>query len=209
MLPSDHLNCWWLFVQACILICQPLISNADIDRADQLLLEFCKRFETIYGPESCTINLHLHCHLAECLRDYGPAHAAWSFSFERCNGLLGRMPSNKRSLQIEKIMMIWFIEQMETPQSLPQLSELNQFFPMMTVGSLRDTGTNSELFIKHSHLSRRINLHELNFGCVDDLIYPVGQMYEDALQQYHVDFLTKMYQAVVTDGTVFHVSPLC
>ena len=54
-----------------------------------------------------------------------------------------------------------------------------------------------------------INLHELNFGCVDDLIYPVGQMYEHALQQYQVDFLTKIYQAVVTDGTVLHVSPLC
>ena len=34
-------------------------------------------------------------------------------------------------------------------------------------------------------------------------------MYEHALQQYQVDFLTKMYQAVVTDGTVLHVSPLC
>lgn len=209
ILPSDHLNCWWLFVQACILICQPLISNADIDRADQLLLEFCKCFENIYGPECCTINLHLHCHLAECLRDYGPAHATWCFSFERCNGLLGKTPNNKRSLQIEKTMMTRFVEQMESPQSLPQLSELNQFFPTMTVGSLSETHTSSELFIKHTHLSRGTNLPELNFGCVDDLIYPIGQMYEHALQQYQVDFLTRMYQAVVTDGTVLHVSPLC
>ena len=122
ILPSNHLNCWWLFAQAYIIICQPLISNADIDKADQLLLEFCKCLETIYGPECCTLNLHLHFHLAECLRDYGPAHATWCFSFER---LLGRTPNNKRSLQIEKTMMIRFVEQVESPQSLPQLSELN------------------------------------------------------------------------------------
>ena len=79
-------------------------------------------------------------------------------------------------------MMTRFIEQMESPQSLPQLSELNQFFPMMTIGSLSETHTSSELFIKHAHLSRGTNLPELNFGCVDDLIYPVRRMYEHALQ---------------------------
>lgn len=97
-------------------------------------------------------------------------------------------------------MMTRFVEQMESPQSLPQLSELNQFFPTMTVGYLSETHTSSELFIKHTHLSRGTNLSELNFGCVDDLIYPVGQMYEYALQQYQVDFLTRMYQEVVTNG---------
>ena len=107
--------------------------------------------------------------------------------------------------------MTQFIEQMESPRSLPQLSELNQFFPMMTTGSLSETRTSSELFVKHTHLSRGTNLPELNFGCVDDLIYPVGQMYEHALQQYQVDFLTtRMYHAFVTDGTIIlHVSPLC
>ena len=102
LLPRDHLNCWWLFVQACILICQPLTTNADIDKADRLLLEFCKGFEALYGSKYCTINLHLHCHIAECLRDYGPAHATWCFGFERFNGILGQMPNNKRTLQIEK-----------------------------------------------------------------------------------------------------------
>ena len=97
--------------------------------------------------------------------------------------------------------MTRFVEQMESPQSLPQVSELNQFFPMMTIGSLSETHTSSELFVKHTRLSRGTNLPELNFGSVDDLIYPVGHMYEHALQQYQVDFL---YQAVVTDGTILH-----
>lgn len=92
----------WLFVQACILFCQPLTTNADIDKADRFLLEFCKSFEALYGSKYCTINLHLHCHIAECLRDYGPAHTTWCFGFERFNGMLGRMPNNKQTLQIEK-----------------------------------------------------------------------------------------------------------
>ena len=78
----------------------------------------------------------------------------------------------------------------------------------MTLGSLSATRTSSELFVKHTHLSRGANLPELNFGCVNDLIYPFRQMYEHASQQYQVDLLTKMYHAVVTDGTILHVSPL-
>lgn len=74
ILPQEHLNCWWLFVQACILICHPILSNDIICKIDELLLSFCKAFESLYGDDSCTINIHLHCHVAECLQDYGPAH---------------------------------------------------------------------------------------------------------------------------------------
>lgn len=45
LLPKEHLDCWWLFVQACILLYQPVISLTDIDKGDQFLLEFCKAFE--------------------------------------------------------------------------------------------------------------------------------------------------------------------
>ena len=27
ILPRDHLHCWWLFVQACYIVCQPIISK--------------------------------------------------------------------------------------------------------------------------------------------------------------------------------------
>ena len=111
VLPKEHLECWWLFVQACILICQPIITHAVIDKADKFLMEFCQAVETLYETQSCTINLHLHCHLAECLRDYWPVHATWCFSFERYNGILGGTPNNSHSLQVEKTMMNRFIQQ--------------------------------------------------------------------------------------------------
>ena len=101
VLPKEHLDCWWLFVRACMLISQPITTHTIIDRADKFLMEFCEAFENLYGSESCTINLHLHCHLADCLRDYGPVHAMWCFSFERYNGILGGTPNNNRQLQLE------------------------------------------------------------------------------------------------------------
>ena len=212
LLPSEHLNCWWLFVQACILICQPIISDANIDKADSLLLEFCKVFEQIYGSRSCTINIHLHCHLIECLRDYGPAHATWCFGFERCNGILGRTPNNNRSLQIEKTMITRFVEQTEYSQALPQLqlSELDQFFPTTEVGSLSETNISSEIYVQHLQLSKGTNISELNLSSVDSFAMPLGQMYEHALQPHEVECLTAMYNAVFTENDiVFSVSPLC
>ena len=87
------------------------------------MIEFCQAFENLYGPESCTINLHFHCHLADCLRDYGPVHAMWCFSFERYNGILGGTPNNNRQLQLEKTMMKRFIQQMESQKSFPHILE--------------------------------------------------------------------------------------
>ena len=105
LLLKEHLEYWWLFVQTCIHICQPSVTQDSIKKIDEYLLSFCQSFENLYGTLSCTINLHLHCHLADCLRDYGPAHGTWCFSFERLYGILGRTPNNKESLQIEKTLI--------------------------------------------------------------------------------------------------------
>ena len=102
VLPKEHLDCWWLFVQACSLICRPLLTSTTIERADRYIHEFCQTVEKLYGQESCTINMHLHCHLADFLKDYGPVHSTWCFSFERFNGILGSMPNNHHTLHIEK-----------------------------------------------------------------------------------------------------------
>lgn len=95
ILPKEHLDCWCLFVNACNLIRQPLLT---INKTDELLVKFCQAVETLYGAQTCTINLHLHGHLADCLHNYGPVHSTWCFSFERYNGILGATPSINRSL---------------------------------------------------------------------------------------------------------------
>ena len=64
-------------------------------------MEFCKKFERLYGKDLVTPNMHLHGHLKECLLDYGPFHSYWCFSLERFNGVLGSFHTNNRSVEIQ------------------------------------------------------------------------------------------------------------
>ena len=78
-------------------------SMNDVILADTLLLKFCQRFQVLYGPEAITPNIHLHAHLLECIKDYGPMCNFWLFSFERFNGLLGNEPTNNRSIELQLV----------------------------------------------------------------------------------------------------------
>lgn len=194
--------CWWLFVQACILICQPLLTHAIIDKA------FCRTVEELYGSQVCTINIHLHGHLAECLRDYGPVHSTWCFSFERYNGILGGTPNNIRSLQVEKTMINRFIQQMESQSSFCHLlQELDSFFPASSVGSVHNALINSDMYIKHLRLLKTTDLPQLIFQ--NDFVLPTGQMSQHALQTHKILCLTQMYQEVLYDFDLLNVSHLC
>ena len=74
ILPSDHMQCWRYFANAYRLLCQMKITDAEIKLADAYLLQFCIRTEKIYGKGIITPNMHLHCHIKECIKDYGPIH---------------------------------------------------------------------------------------------------------------------------------------
>jgi len=57
IIPAPDLQCWQLFVRACSILCSKLISKRDADLADQYLLMFCRKFQALYGPQSCTPNI--------------------------------------------------------------------------------------------------------------------------------------------------------
>ena len=101
LLPETHLRCWQTFVLACQFLCTPVLSKTDIIKADLLFVKFGERFENLYDKKAVTPNMHLHCHLKECVIDCGPVHAFWFFSFERFNGILGTMQVNGRSVEIQ------------------------------------------------------------------------------------------------------------
>ena len=101
LLPESHFLCWYTFVQACTLLCSRAISHANTLKLHALIVRFCKKFEELYGQNSCTPNLHLHCHLRECIIDYGPANAFWLFACERLNGVLGAVSTNHRSTEAQ------------------------------------------------------------------------------------------------------------
>lgn len=101
ILPHRHYDCWLLFVKSTSLLCRRTITLQELDEADELLVAFCETFERLYGKKSCTINLHLHGHLKECILDYGPIYAFWLFSFERLNGVLGSYHTNCHDISLQ------------------------------------------------------------------------------------------------------------
>ena len=62
---------------------------------------FGRRLKNLYGERYITPNMHMQCHLCDCVRDYGPLHSFWLFSFERYNGLLGKQPTNNRAIECQ------------------------------------------------------------------------------------------------------------
>lgn len=59
IIPPEHLECWRHFVLASRILCKRQLNNNDIRIADALLLQFCSRFERLYGPEAVTPNIHI------------------------------------------------------------------------------------------------------------------------------------------------------
>lgn len=82
-------------------LCKFSITSDDITIADALLLRFCKRTVQLYGSDAITPNMHMHCHLASCIREFGPMHSFWLFPFQRYNGILEGQPTNNRSIELQ------------------------------------------------------------------------------------------------------------
>ena len=139
ILPQQDYQCWCIFVDACRLLCSRAISHDSVARVDTLLLRFCQTFECLYGASACTPNLHLHCHLKECLSDFGPASSFWAFPFERLNGTLGAVPTNHKDIETQLMRKFCSNQQvlqaLETRQDEAMNKLLNPF--MASKGSLK------------------------------------------------------------------------
>ncbi len=79
------------FVRAYSLLVCRIINNNMITEAHERLLKVAMLIEEHYGAEKITPNLHLCLHIKECCQDYGPLYSFWCFSFERMNGILGKL----------------------------------------------------------------------------------------------------------------------
>ena len=98
-LPVEHMRCWQAFVLACKFLTRPVITAMELQKADLILLQFCEKFEQLYGKSKVKPNMHLHGHLRECVLDYGPIYNFWCFSFERFNGILSSFKTNNSALK--------------------------------------------------------------------------------------------------------------
>lgn len=118
ILPKQDLEVWREFVLACSYICTPIITETKARLGHVHLLNFCTKFENIYGKNKVTPNMHLHMHILQCILDFGPVYSFWLFSFERFNGILGEYSTNQRSVEIQ-IMRKFLSEQYVKALPLP------------------------------------------------------------------------------------------
>ena len=65
VLPERDFQCWCYFVDACQLVCQPILKQEQIIMAHDLIVRFYTMFERIYGEDKCTPNMHMVCHLKD------------------------------------------------------------------------------------------------------------------------------------------------
>jgi hypothetical protein len=83
---GDALTSWMKFVKANQILGGPSITNAQIDEAHKFLKEFGQECSVIYGANIISPNFHLHLHLKETIRDFGPIYSTWLYGMERANG---------------------------------------------------------------------------------------------------------------------------
>jgi hypothetical protein len=142
LLPSEHLECWRHFVLASRILCLKTLSITQLRLADILLMQYCKRVERMYGAEVVTPNMHFSCHLASCVSDFGPVHGFWLFCFERLNGILGKLPNNNRSIEVQMMKRFQLdIQASSIPHPTMFTNELQSILPLWS------TDTDSDISI--------------------------------------------------------------
>ena len=129
VIPKQDFECLRKFVLACTYLCNRILTKDDVRLCGMLLHQFCIQFENLYGKQEVTPNMHLHCHLEECIFNYGPIYSFWLFSFERYNGMLGKIPSNKKNVEIQ-FMRRFLRDSMILTQELPE-EERTTFEPLI------------------------------------------------------------------------------
>ena len=106
-------------------------------------LKFGGQCETIYGNSFCTPNMHLHCHLKHIIRDLGPIHSFWCFSFERYNGILGSFTTNNRSIELQ------LMRKLTTQRFLDNMTldkDLHPYFEDVVNSVKNNAGNNQSIF---------------------------------------------------------------
>ncbi len=100
VLPRKYLDLWQKFVKACNLICRPIVHKDDAKKAQELLIEYGKQFESMFGRNAVPPNMHFATHIVECMEEFGSMYTFWCFGMERLNGFLGDYTTNSQCIEV-------------------------------------------------------------------------------------------------------------
>ena len=138
-LPSEHFDMWCTFSNFCSILCRPFIHETEVAVADHLVLEFCHKFEQLFGEACVTPNMHLHAHLCKCVEDFGPVYSFWCFSFERYNGILESFQKSWHAPEIQVLekftlmqsLSVTNVSQLTPPELLPCISSVTNNYAII------------------------------------------------------------------------------
>lgn len=210
LLSPEHMECWCHFVLACRLLCNPkLMINDIITLSDAFLLHFCRRTERMFGKKVITPNMHMSCHLRECILDFGPMNHFCLFAFERFNGILGQLPTNNRSVEVQ--MMKRFLYDTETMR-VPAPTEFREDFeellsfhrgPVGTLGTDVCTTSTLENDISLPHSFTRSVFDGSEMDQVSSILSSVSHSSPDSGNCEAVGSLYKKYTHAVIKGKLY------
>jgi len=204
-LPSDDYTCWQFYVSACNIYFSSILTEQDIDRADELMRSFFVAAEALYGASFLTINTHLHLHLQEVYKDYGPCYGYWLFSYERYNGILGNFHTNQLSIEIQ--LMRRFIENAQiksfiSPVDLEHHSIFVGLLGAKSAGSATDTLFGQTTFL-NSNITDLASLHT----DANVTLLPPFVLYK--FDSVFLSYLRTCYQSFIPGVNILEVPQLC
>ena len=209
---TPHLSCWSYLVDTCMLLCQPIVSVSNINQAHIFLVEFCKLFQTLYGTECCTPNMHMSLHLKECMLDFGPFPAFWCFAFERYNGVLEGI--RKSWISPEKQMFLKFTDMQRLKYFSDSLQNCDDFLALVrdhiihsnvseNCGSLGQTMSEDILMMQSlNNISCGVSQIDAKVKSYQQLVPPFKEKY---FTDSELQCLKEMYQLLYPE-TNFEVS---
>ena len=209
ILPAEDLQCWLLFVRACTQLKPRFVRKCDAESADLYLLQYCKKFQELYGPRSITPNMHLHTHLKQCIFDYDPLYAFWCYPFERYNGILGSFHSNRKS--IESQLMKKFCLSQAYIHSGVISPDIAQYLP--TDQQMSDTAerSNDANILKFLHIQSSELRHIDSFAILPNqtLVKPLQPHTTKVLTTESLRQLKCIYEQLYQAKIVAHMSHFC
>ena len=162
-LPPLYWHHFSLLVCAIHLLLQDSISVADVDAAEQMLLDFYILLPDLYTDRCCTANAHLLSHLVKYVRLWGPLWTHSSFGYENKNGHIKNFIHNKSDV----VMQLLF--------NIDVNLTLQQFHPVL----LEQESAATRSFLSHvTHTTQRSNM-----TAISNHTYAVGNFQRFMLSQ--------------------------
>lgn len=203
ILPSDHMNCWLLFVRACSILCSYCIKQTEVMSADLFLGMYCQKFQELYGNMSCSFNMHLHLHLKQTFLDFGPPHASWCFAFERYNGILGSYHTNNREIE-SQIMKKFCQNQAVHGLSIPLDADFRATLPESYEHKFKEGTLVDSLCLLHMARDPLSTIASFAWKR-KDVVRPLPPSYEHVLDNETVQMLENVYKQLYPSCNIIHV----